>query len=95
MDNKKYGVRHTEEFKRDAVDHWIHSRKSARQVARDLGIAESTLRRWKTRSSGEDERPREENLAAENERLRKDILELRQEREILKKSVAIFLKPQR
>jgi transposase len=36
-----------EEFKRDAVGHSLTSEKTVAEVAQDLGIAHSNLRRWR------------------------------------------------
>jgi len=91
---KSKGHRYDDAFKRSAVDHWIHGGKSGRQVAEDLGISEHSLQRWKEKYLSVDG-PQLQSLEAEVERLRRENLEFRQERDILKKSVAIFLKPQR
>ena len=37
---------YSEEFKRNAVGHSLTSEKSVEEVARDLGIAHSNLRRY-------------------------------------------------
>lgn len=36
----------SEKFKRNAVEHGLNSAKSVEEVARDLGIPHSNLRRW-------------------------------------------------
>ena len=69
--------------------------KSIAQVARDLGIHEGTLGNWvaKDREAGgatpgglsEDER-------AELARLRREVAELAMERDVLKRSVALWVK---
>lgn len=90
---------YSEEFKRDAVEHSLTSKKKVEEVARDLGIAHSNLRRWRAqyRKDGElafpghgKERltPQEE----ENRRLQKELNDITQERDILKKALAIFTK---
>ncbi len=88
------GTRYDDEFKRNAVEHWIHSGKTVRDAAYALGVSTETLRRWKKELIAEDG-PVRDSLEEENRKLRRENDELRQEREILKKSVAIFLKPQR
>lgn len=93
MGRKKGVPLHEEEFKRNAVDLTIHG-KSVRQVASDLGISETSLHNWRKKYLSEDG-PQRQHLKEENERLRREVIELRQERDILKKSVAIFLKPHR
>jgi len=93
MGNKKRGIRYDDEFKRNSVDLTIQG-KFVRQVADDPGVSENSLHIWRKKYLNE-EGPQRENLKQENERLRREINELKQEREILKKSVAIFLKPPR
>jgi len=46
---------YSEEFKKDAVQHRLTSEKTVVEVAQDLGIAHSNLRRWRTQygKSGE------------------------------------------
>jgi transposase len=46
---------YSEEFKRDAVGHSLTSEKTVAEVAQDLGIAHSNLRRWRAqyRKNGE------------------------------------------
>lgn len=91
----KKGQHYNEEFQRNAVDKWIKSEKSARQVALDLGVSDNSLHLWKKKYLSEKDGPQQQNLKEENERLKRENTELREEREILKKSVAIFLKPQK
>lgn len=92
---EKRGKRYDEQFQRDAVTHWIKSGKSAAQVASDLGISGYSLARWREKYVAEEGGPQQEALKNEVDRLRRENLDLRQERDILKKSVAIFSKPQK
>jgi len=39
---------YSEEFKKDTVGHSLTSEKTVVEVAQDLGIAHSNLRRWRT-----------------------------------------------
>lgn len=95
------GIRrqYSEEFKKDAVSHSLTSEKTVEEVARDLGIAHSNLRRWRAQYSKRGElafpgkgkqrlTPQEEEIR----RLKKELDEVRQERDILKKALAIFTK---
>jgi transposase len=91
---KKKGKRYDEEFQRNAVNLWIQSGKSAAEISKDLGVSGFSLSRWKNKYLAE-EGPLQDALKTENERLRKEIVELKQEREILKKSVGIFSKTQK
>ena len=86
-----------EEFKKEAVGHSLTSEKTVIEVAQDLGIAHSNLNRWRTqyRKNGELAFPgngREKLTPQEEEirRLKKELYEVRQERDILKKALAIF-----
>ena len=85
-------------FKQEAVRLVQTSGKSQRQVAEDLGVAMSTLSRWCTEMAMKGERafvgsgnqqPEDEELR----RLRRENDILRQERDILKKALAIFSHP--
>jgi transposase-like protein len=83
------------QFKIDAVKLLENSDKTATAVAADLGIPRDALCRWR-RELNEESReaftgsgnPRDEEMA----RLRKDNAELKMERDILKKAMAIFSK---
>jgi transposase len=82
----------TPEFKQEAVDLCRRSGKSACQVARELGIPQPTFNRWMRQvASG----PLGSNsfLATEELKvLRREVEQLRMERDILKKAVAFFAK---
>jgi transposase len=90
--------RYTTEFKIEAVRLYETSGKSASQIERELGIGQGNLWRWK-RQHGSDSRSGARDLGdrtPEQERIRALEREneiLRQEREILKKVVAIFSQP--
>jgi len=91
---------YSREFKREAVRLLETSGKSSSQLERELGIGKSNLRRWKREfaADGEDAFPGHGRLTPEQERLRQLEWEneiLRQERDILKKAVAIFSRPSR
>lgn len=84
------------EFEAEAVRLVETSGRTQKQVADDLGIGRSTLRNWLTkRRAREFEAPepsRQEDVAAELRRLRRENEVLRQEREILKRAAAFFAK---
>ena len=93
------GIRrnYSEEFKKDAVGHSLTSEKTVVEVAQDLGIARSNLNRWRTqyRKKGELTFPGngKQRLTPQEEeikRLKKELYDVRQERDILKKALAIF-----
>lgn len=79
------------EFKEEAVRLVLEQKVPVAEAARNLGIGENVLHRWKTnfeksndsKSVSEDERSELERLRAENRRLRT-------ERDILKKATVFF-----
>jgi transposase len=90
----------TEEFKRDAVRQ-AKERGNTSQVARDLGVHESVLGRWKRQPDASPERPfpgqgnpQDPELA----QLKREMARLKEENEILpigQKAVGIFtVRPQ-
>jgi transposase len=88
---------YTTEFKIEAVRLYKSSDKSASQIERELGIGKGNLWRW-ARKYGPDSNAGTAGPArtAEQERIRALEREneiLRQERDILKKAVAIFSQP--
>jgi transposase len=88
--------RFTAEFRDEAVRLAQTSGRSRREVAADLGIGLSTLRSWidgrRDRHMNEPPPDRQEDMAAELKRLRRENEVLRQEREILKRATAFFAK---
>ena len=84
------------EFEVEAVRLVETSGRTQREIADDLGIGLSTLRRWldKRRERDPEAPPpeRQEDLAAELKRLRHENEILRQEREILKRAATCFAK---
>ena len=89
---------YSREFKQEAVQLLETSGKSASELERELGIGKGNLWRWKREfaADGEDAFPGQGRLTPDEERLRQLEREneiLRQERDILKKAVAIFSHP--
>ena len=89
VERKQYSA----EFKREAVRLVTDKGLSLAQAARDLGLNDNLLGRWKKQLESDGEQafpgqgqPRDEELA----RLRREVEVLRQERDILKKAVGIF-----
>lgn len=85
----------TKEFKVEAVQLVKTSGKSMSQIARDLGIADSTLHHWcklfsehgvQAFPGSGHQTPQEEEIR----RLKRELEVTRQERDILKKALGIF-----
>ncbi len=95
---KKPRRQYTREFKLEALELLKTSGKSAAQLERDLGIGSGNFYRWKRQlaQDGQNAFPGHGRLAPEQERIRQLEREnevLRQQRDILKKAVAIFSHP--
>lgn len=94
---------YSKEFKEQAVLLTETSSKKVADIAHDLGIRENMLWRWKRemREAGSRSFPGQGNrqpgtdLEEENRRLKQELLDVMMERDILKKAVAIFSKPQK
>ena len=89
----------TREFKQEAVQLVRSSNKSQAHIARDLGIADSTLHHWCQQFSehGEQAFPGSGHQTPQEEEIRHLKREndlLRQERDILKKAIGIFSRGQ-
>jgi transposase len=80
-----------DEFKKEAVRLVKAGGKTVAAIARDLGITESTLHTWKYKSV---EMPSGEIVTnSEITRLKRELADVKVERDILKKAVAIFSVP--
>ena len=88
--------RFDDDFKAQAVRLVLDEGKSVGAAARDLDLTESSLRKWVERAHADRGKGKPGVLTtAEREelgRLRKEVRELRTEREILKKAAAFFAK---
>ncbi len=84
-------IKHTDEFKREAVRIALSSGLPRDRVASDLGVGTSTLHKWisQYRPSDLNAAP-QADLARENERLRLENRVLKEERDILKKATQFF-----
>ena len=85
------GLKRTDEFRQDAVRIALTSGLTRKQVADDLGAGKSTLNKWITAHRDTDVVSKEDlDLAKENNRLRREIRLLKEERGILKKATQFF-----
>ena len=89
---------YTREFKLEAVRLAETSGKSMKQIEQELGIGGGCIRQWKRKlaAEGENAFPGHGKLPPDGERIRqleRELQIVRQERDILKKAVAIFSRP--
>ncbi len=80
--------RFSEEFKREAVRMAFGGDRPVAEVARELEVRPDMVRRWRRNLAGEQAAPSE--LEVENRQLRRELRDVREERDILKKALAIF-----
>jgi transposase len=90
-------ARYTEEYKREALELWRASGRSAAKVAAELGIRPPLLYRWahserEPSASKSEFKPNRSiaELEAEIRRLRAENAKLLEQREVLKKSLGIL-----
>ena len=86
---------YTREFKVEAVRLLEESELSVQQIADDLDVSKSSLHRWRHELQADPEQafPGNRNLTPrdqEVEQVRRELHRARQERHILKKTLAIF-----
>jgi transposase len=86
--------RFTEEFKAETVKLVKQSDRSMSSLAMELGINAKSIGEW-VRRSEESGDTVDEDERAELKRLRKEVRELRMEKEILAKATAFFAKESR
>ena len=87
--------RFSREFKVEAVRQVLENGRPLAQVARELDISASVLRRWKQQVEADPSEsfPGNGRMKAEDEelrRLRREVVRLRQERDFLKKTAVFF-----
>ena len=84
--------RYPAEFKAEAVRLVRASTEPLSKLARDLGVVPETLRLWVEAARPRAEVPLTDDERSELKRLRREVRELRMERDILKKATAFFAK---
>lgn len=83
------------EFRREAVELVRTSGRARAEVARSLGLSDSTLKNWVVAEQAAAVRAADPDALSESEReelrrLRKEVNDLRTDREILRKAAAYF-----
>ena len=91
---------YTAEFKREAVRLAQTSGKPIAQVARELGISDTSIHQWRKELSeyGPEAFPGSGHQTAQEEelrRLKRELERVQMERDILKKTLGIFTRDQR
>lgn len=79
-------------FKKEAVALWLNSGKSAKQVATELGIGENRLYLWRKKFAPVTP-AKQADMESELQALRRENAQLRQQRDILKKTLGILSEP--
>ena len=92
MGQRRY-AKHSIEFRDEAVRQVRASKEPLAKIARELGVNDNTLRMW-VRDADPAPPPANEDERSELTRLRKEVRQLRMERDILKKAAAFFAKHQ-
>jgi transposase len=103
LENKrmsKYGNRYSREFKEEAVRLLATSGKTAKELGKELGVTGTSLAAWREEAIRNGDHPQQARLDGvrihysvlklENARLKKELETVRQEREILKKSLGLL-----
>jgi transposase len=85
-------VRYSAEFKAEAIRLMRTSTDSLKQIGRDLGVSEPKLRAWLAATRPAPADPLTTDERTELAELRRDVRQLREERDILKKATAFFAK---
>lgn len=76
--------KYDQEFKKQTVKKYLDG-QSVASISREIGFNENTIHKWKSELIRKDGEPDKEKLA-----MRKRIIELEMENEILKKAAIIF-----
>ena len=79
-------------FKKEAVALWLNSGRSAREIALELGIDENRLHFWRKQFAPVTP-AKQADMESELQVLRRENAQLRQERDILKKTLGILSAP--
>lgn len=79
-------------FKKEAVALWLNSGRSAREIALELGIDENRLHFWRKKFAPVTP-AKQADMESELQVLRRENAELRQQRDILKKTLGILSAP--
>lgn len=97
MVSKKHHRRYDIEFKARAIKLYYHSEKSYKQLSEELGIPEATLASWVLKDKQKQPASNPKSTQAEDVdfnkelmKLKRELADIKEERDILKKALAIF-----
>ena len=89
--NRKY----TKEFKKDCVTNYLLNKsKGVKQISKNLGVPCGTLRGWIYKHESETDNEVESSNNDSNSliiKLKLELIKVKEERDILKKALAIFI----
>lgn len=95
QNNKKTRARYTEQFKAEVL-RAVETRgsRTIAEVAELHGVPEHRIHDWKrvAKQTGNAANDRGETMEQENRRLRRELAEAKKDRDVLLKSVAVFVK---
>jgi len=88
------------EFKKEAIKLLIESGKSSVEIAENLGVNQANLLRWKREYENHPEiafpgNGNQSRQDLEIKKLQRQLADIKMERDILKKAMAIFCQPQK
>jgi len=94
---RKEQKQYDKQFKLDTVEYFLSQDKSARKIAEHFGVSDKTFYSWikEYKKNGSDSFRGKGIIKASNEELmalKKELADVTEERDILKKAVAIFSK---
>lgn len=85
------GIRYSDEFKQEAVNQVVVHQYTVLDVAQRLGISTKALYRWiREFSAPPAKRQEQDDLRAENARLKRELKRAQQERDILNEAARFF-----
>ncbi len=91
--SKRIKQKYSIEFRDSAVSLVLKSDKAIGQIAKDLGIKETTLYGWVNKAKAQKDQTtgkNNEQFFDEIKRLKKELSEVKEQRDILKKATAYF-----
>jgi len=93
MTKKQKRKRYSEEFKAEAV-RLVEQRgdRTVAEIAQSLGVAENMLHAWKRQHEPSLSNDRGESPEQELHRLRREVADLKRDRDALVKSIAVFVR---